>query len=208
MATPQSVDIIFVLDASGSMGVLGREPVDALNGFIEEQQKLKDGAKFTLYTFNNKTSVVINDVPLAEVKKLEYNDFNPNGMTALYDAMGTAITTKRNSVNNKNVIMVILTDGEENSSQEYKREQVCALTKEMKEQNGWEFIYLGANQDAFKVGDSIGVAKCMNFSTRSGGMTQACTTTASACSSYRSSKATTNVSSGSSGGASKVQLTL
>ncbi len=148
-------DIIFLLDASGSMSAMGKEPVDSLNEFIREQ-KTNDGSTFTLVTFNNKMRTIIDDESLSSIRYLFYDEYVTSGMTALYDALGNTIEKKLDSDRNKNVIMVILTDGEENSSQKYKKSTIQHLTEKAKSKYDWQFVYLGANQDAFKVGRDMG----------------------------------------------------
>ncbi len=81
-----------------------------------------------------------------------YSQMQPSdGLTALYDTLGTLLTTRTK----KNVIMVILTDGLENASQKYAKEDVKRLTEKAKSKYNWQFIYLGANHDAMKTGNDI-----------------------------------------------------
>ena len=185
----KQIDIILILDESGSMQSMGNEPVEAVNSFIEEQQALKDNSTFTLYTFSSKVRVKINDKPLCDISPLKYEDYRPSNTTALYDAIGQAIDAKRESANNKNVIMVILTDGYENSSTDYNRNQIKNMITEMEKSYDWKFIYLGANQDVFAVGDGIGVnhKTCGYFECTPTGLATACKMASSSIAKYKTS---------------------
>ncbi len=180
-----TIDTVFLLDASGSMSVMNKEPVDSFNNFVNEQKKLNDGTTITLYAFNKTPNLLIDDVPLASVEPLKYEDYKPTDMTALYDAIGHAITRKKNSDRNKDVVMVILTDGEENCSSEYTKETIAKMTKQMQDDYNWKFIYLGANQDSFAVGRDIGATNCSNFAYNSKGMSDACRAASTSISSYK-----------------------
>lgn len=195
MSDTQSIsqDIIVILDESGSMASMGEEPKQAINSFIKEQQKtLNDEATFSLWKFNTKVTKVIDDEKLSQVN--EFTEFNPYGMTALLDAIGEAITTKRNKEKNHNVICVVLTDGVENSSKKYKSDDIRRLTKEMEEEFNWKFLYLGANQDSFNVGEGYGMNldRCANFTCEPGNLDKITRTASSAISNYRTLSATAN----------------
>ena len=183
--TPQ--DIIFILDESGSMESMLKEPVQAVNMFVKNQQEtIENGSStFSLWKFNTKVTNVIDDKNLQEVT--EFSEFKPNGMTALYDAIGLAITTKMLKKNNENVICVILTDGEENSSSKYTSKTILQLIKKMETEHKWSFVYLGANQDAFAVGGGLGIANecCGTFECLPGKMLDATRHTSDAISQYR-----------------------
>lgn len=148
-------DIIFILDESGSMSSMFNEPVEAVNNFINEQKKIS-GSKLTLLTFNSKVKTVFDNVPLQDIE--EFKDYKPSDMTALYDAIGDAITNKQKSNEYDDVICVILTDGLENCSMKFKQKQVVDMITDMEKNHGWSFIYLGANQDVIKVGNDMGLS--------------------------------------------------
>ncbi len=167
-------DIIFILDQSGSMMRMGDEPCQSLNKFIKDQSRDKDGATFTLYTFDTYVNKVIDETPLQDVE--EIHSLIPGGMTSLYDAIGCAISEKFKKEKNNNVICVILTDGLENSSNMYNEERIKELINLMETEYGWEFIYLGANQDSFREGDKVGISTCMNYNFTPESMRQAVNT--------------------------------
>lgn len=167
-------DIIFILDQSGSMMRMGNEPYESLNKFIKDQSKDKDGATFTLYTFSTYVNKVIDETPLQDVEEIP--NLIPAGMTSLYDAIGRAISDKIKKEKKNDVICVILTDGLENSSIIYNKERLKEMIDIMETDYGWEFLYLGANQDAFHEGDMVGISSCMNYDFTPESMRQAVNT--------------------------------
>ena len=178
-------DILFLLDESGSMSSMGNEPVDAVNKFIDDQKVAMgdDGATFSLWKFNSTVIKLIDDVPLKDVE--EFCDFKPKGLTSLYDAIGNAIDTKKKKSSFDNVVCIILTDGLENSSREYPFLKIREMIKDMKENHNWNFVYLGANQDAFEVGSAMGVANCAEYTCDPGQMTDITQQVSEAVTSYR-----------------------
>lgn len=166
MSTTQ--DIIVILDESLSMEILEDEPIKSINLFIKEQQNIIDDATFSLWKFNNKVVNVYNDIPLKNIEKFE--DFNPKGMTALYDAIGQTITNKLKKEKHNNVICLIVTDGLENSSRLFNNKEIKDLIMSVTNNNNWKFIYMGANQDSFQVGSSIGIDDCVDFQTEPGSL--------------------------------------
>lgn len=184
--TNKTQDIIFILDESGSMDSMGNEPVQAVNSFVAKQKEaVKDEATFTLWKFNNHVTKVYDDVPLSEVP--EFADYKPDSMTALFDAIGMAIDTKKTKGKIDGVVCVILTDGKNNASRKYTATSIKALIKEMETEHNWSFIFLGANQDAFEAGGDIGVRNCANFDCCGGGLTKTCNVASAAVAAYRTS---------------------
>lgn len=168
---PTVLDIVFILDESGSMESMGTEPVQSVNNFIQEQKKnASPGSKFSLWTFNSTVTNVIDDVDLQQVGL--FTSYKPENMTSLYDALGKAITTKKNKSNKDNVICVVLTDGQENSSQEYNKQSINSLISEMETKHKWKFIYLGANHEVFASAGGIGISpmRCAAFECKAGGI--------------------------------------
>ena len=178
-------DIIFILDESGSMSTMGIEPVQAVNKFIDDQKVAMgdDGATFSLWKFNSTVVKLIDDVHLKDVK--EFSDYQPKDMTALYDAIGRAIDTKKKKISFDNVVCIILTDGLENSSTEYSAANIRSMIKDMEENHNWKFVYLGANQDAFQVGGTIGVGRCAQYTCVPGEIIGVTREVSEAVSSYR-----------------------
>jgi uncharacterized protein YegL len=149
-------EIIMILDASGSMCSLSNETIINYNNFILEQKKLSGDCDITLVTFNHEHKTVYDKVPLKNVKDLTNSDYKPDGYTALLDTLGYVIDNvgKRLSSTTEDqrpskVVVVIITDGQENSSVNYNNSQIADKIKLQTDTYKWEFIYLGANQDSF-----------------------------------------------------------
>ena len=155
----------FVLDETGSMDVCRDATISGFNEYISELRKEKKGGpvRFTLTQFNSsKVETVLDHVLLKSVPELNHDTYQPAAMTPLYDAIAQTIrTTEKREKKYKRkpaVLCIIMTDGYENASKEYTQETVFKLVKE-KEDDGWTFAYLGANQDSWAVGQSIGIPK-------------------------------------------------
>lgn len=164
-------DIIIILDESGSMSMIKDDVIDSINYFIDEQRKNNNNSKLSLWKFNSSVTKVYDDLLLKYITK--FDNYIPSGKTCLFDAIGTAITKKRNKDNFKDVICVIMTDGLENGSREYTKDNINDMISEMKE-NNWVFIYLGANQDSFSIAASYGISQnlCANFESTGEGFTK------------------------------------
>jgi len=149
----------FVLDETGSMQICKEATISGFNEYIKSLQSQKGGAvDFTLTKFNSiKIDVVHKAVPLSKVCKINADTYLPDMMTPLYDAIAAAINAA-DTKKYKKILCVIMTDGEENASKEYTRDKIFNLIKE-KEKENWTFVYLGANQDSWEVGQAIGLKK-------------------------------------------------
>ncbi len=155
-----SILINFVLDKSGSMSSIRDATISGFNEFKNDQAREDGSAFFTLTLFDTEFRTVAEAVPLADVYDLTRERYTPGGMTALYDAIAHTmrITDEFVAKNHpKQVLFVIMTDGQENSSKEIRRDQLFEMIKDRQDNAHYEFIYLGANQDSYAVGDSIGL---------------------------------------------------
>jgi uncharacterized protein YegL len=139
--------------------------IGGFNNFIE-QQKLHHQGKitFSLYKFNSYWSRILNDLPIEEIRPLTSGDYTPGGLTALYDTIGNAIADIENqSKYTKSehkasmVMMVIITDGQENASREYDSRKIKQMIKELEQSENWQFIYLGADLENFADADILGL---------------------------------------------------
>jgi len=158
--------IYVILDKSGSMEVCRKDTIGGFNSFVRKQKELKaDNAFLSLYQFSNDYIVSYENKKIEEVEELTESTFVPDGMTALLDAVGKTIHSIRPG-DDDNIIIVIITDGEENSSSEYSKVVINRMIIEKKEK-GWEFVFLGANQDAIKEAQKIGIGadSSLTFST-------------------------------------------
>lgn len=160
---PSHVEMVLVLDESGSMSDLTRDTIGGFNSMIEKEKKLDVDAHVTTVLFNDQYKMLYNRRELKDVSKMTDKDYTPGGMTALLDAVGRTIHKMdmvagihRKDKGNK-VLFVIITDGEENDSKEYTYADVKKLIKDRQENAGWEFIFLGANIDAVAAAENLGI---------------------------------------------------
>ena len=145
-------EIVCIVDRSGSMNSMRADAEGGLNSFIEEQKKVGD-ANLTIVEFDTDVDVVCDQVNINEAAPYV---LKPRGMTALLDAIGMVIAEKEKyTTDTGKTIVVVMTDGDENSSREWKRDKIFSLINERKEE-GWEFMFLAAGQDAISVGQSYG----------------------------------------------------
>ncbi len=175
------MDRIFILDRSGSMESCIDDTIGGFNAFVREQVPF--GGTLTLVLFDHEYTPVYTAKPIGDVEPLTRETFTPRGSTALLDAIGKTIKDTTSNI----PTVVILTDGQENSSHTYTKAHIKDLI-EGRQRDGWTFVYLGANQDAFAEAGSIGIAPAatMNydvrrtpeaFATLSAAMSQAASTT-------------------------------
>lgn len=158
-------EIIFVLDRSGSMSNLTEDTIGGFNSFIENQKKEAGEALVTTVLFDNKYEMLHDGVNIKDIKPLTNQEYYARGMTALLDAVGTAITDVGVRLNNtpeeerpSKVMMIIMTDGLENASKEYTKQQVKEMIERQTNTYSWQFIFLGANIDTVKEAESIGIS--------------------------------------------------
>lgn len=156
-------EIIFLLDRSGSMAGLESDTIGGFNAFIENQRKTEGRVMVTTVLFDDHYEVLWNGIDASKAK-LTSNEYYVRGCTAMLDAVGKAILdvglrlSKTAEVERPgNVIFVITTDGMENASREFTYEKVKELIRHQQEKYSWQFIFLGANIDAAKEADSIGI---------------------------------------------------
>lgn len=154
-------DITVVMDTSGSMWNCIKDATGGINAFVKEQKEQPGSARFTLVEFASETKVVYDGIDIKSVPEIASY---PGGRTALLDAVGKTISTIGKRLNDTPVadrpgavIVVIVTDGDENSSIEYKKPQIKEMIDHQQSVYNWKFIFLGANQDAFAEGGSIGM---------------------------------------------------
>lgn len=149
------VEIVAIVDQSGSMDKVRDDTIGGFNAFLESQKELGGNANMTLVLFDDRYLVPIDGVALQDVAPLTRDTFRPLGWTAMNDAIGRAMTALE-AKNPEKAIICILTDGQENASKEYTAEVVKAKIKAA-EDRGWEVIFLAANIDAFAAGSGLGI---------------------------------------------------
>ena len=159
--------ITMILDRSGSMGARRSDVVGGVNQFFKDQRTVPGECTVTVVQFDDQGpyDVLRDFARLADVADIG-DEYKPRGWTPLYDAVGRGIVNVGDHLSKMpeqdrpgKVIFVIVTDGLENNSREYDKEKVAAMIKEQTEKYGWQFVYLGANQDAMAEGAKFGVAR-------------------------------------------------
>lgn len=180
----QLTEIACVIDRSGSMQSIADDAVGGFNAFLAAQKQDPSPARLSLVLFDHEYLVLHDGLPLADVPPLDRTSYVPRGMTALLDAIGRTIDDlgKRLAATPEadrpgKVLVAILTDGEENSSRTYALEQIRAMISHQQAKYAWEFVYLGANQDAIKTAAKMAISAqtSMDFSASTSGMASAYT---------------------------------
>lgn len=147
----EEMDLFFILDRSGSMYGSENDTINGFNAFVEKQAAKNHNILVTVVLFDGKYEVLYARKPISEVKPLTDKEYFVRGSTALLDAIGRTVNTYRGEVNH--AMCIITTDGYENSSREFNRDQI----KDIVENSGWEFVYIGADIDAYSEASHIGI---------------------------------------------------
>ena len=179
------VEILAIVDRSGSMGLVRDDAIGGFNQFLEDQQQQGGNANLTLVLFDDEYEVPVTGKPVQDVVPLDRSTFVPRGWTAMNDAIGKALT-ELEAKNPEKAIITILTDGAENASKEYTADAVKQKIKAA-EARGWEVIFLAANIDAFAAGNTLGVSasNTVAFAANAAGVSSAFETMSLRASSYR-----------------------
>ena len=149
--------ISIILDRTGSMETIRDDVIGGFNTFLENQKKEKDDVSLTLVQFDTQDpyEVIHWLKPIDEIPKLTHATYVPRAATPLLDALGRGINDLekclseiKKSERPKKVVMVVITDGQENSSVEFKKDQIVKMIKEKQKKNGWQFVFLSADLDS------------------------------------------------------------
>jgi hypothetical protein len=161
MTNPNLSHLVFLLDRSGSMQSIKSDVIGGFHAFLTEQRATDGQCAVTLAQFDHEYEVVYQGIPLDQVPPLA---LSPRGRTALLDSMGKLITDTVAEIDALpeedkpgTVVVAIMTDGLENASGEWRRPDIKALVEQQTNERGWEFLYMGADQDAVEVGEGLGV---------------------------------------------------
>jgi len=145
--------VSFILDRSGSMFSCIDDTIGGFNAFVESQKVDNPHGTLSLHLFGNDYTTMYTNKPVGEVENLTTKTYRPHGGTALLDAIGTTI--KEIDDRGSTRVVVILTDGHENSSQVYSKTHINDLIR--LHNHEWKFVFLGANQDAIGEGQTLGI---------------------------------------------------
>ena len=157
-------EILIILDRSGSMAAIADSTIQSFNQFVADQAEVPGEARITLVLFNDKSSTPFVSLPVREIRPLNRKTYHPSGSTALLDAMaegidclGQRLAAMPESERPGTVIVATLTDGEENSSTRFSWADVQQRITHQTEAYCWNFLFLGANQDAIATASRIGI---------------------------------------------------
>ena len=158
--------ITLVLDRSGSMEAITSDTIGAVNKFLKEQKEQPGEATLTLVLFDHEYMSVHEFKNIKDVPWLDSSTYFTRGTTALMDAIGRTINQvgstlagKKEEERPESVLFAIVTDGLENASREFSKIQIVNMIDHQTKKYNWDFVYLGANQDAINVATSYNIPK-------------------------------------------------
>ena len=153
MKKEKKLDVVFILDKSGSMANQVENTISSFNEYLEKEKKNKYQTNITTVLFSDKYKILHDREDIKKVNKITNKDYYVEGCTALYDALGNTIHSMETKDTDK-VLFIIITDGYENASREYNNNDIKKL---IKKHDDYEFIYIGADIDSYAAGNSIGI---------------------------------------------------
>jgi hypothetical protein len=169
--TTDKVYNLVILDESGSMESIKQATISGFNEIVQTikgiEIKFPEQQHFiSLVTFNGfGVKTLLDKTLVASLHQIDPNTYHPDSMTPLYDAIALSVLKLKidlAGIENLNVLVTILTDGEENASKEFNHSQVNNIIREQKNQ-GWTFTYIGANHDVEKIAHSISITNTLRF---------------------------------------------
>jgi len=175
-------EIACVLDRSGSMSSIIGDAIGGFNAFLKGQKEVEGEANMTVALFDSEYDLLYDNININEVNDLDSSTYVPRGSTSLHDAIGRTINTIGARLRStpeedrpENVIVAILTDGDENTSREFDASKIKEMIGHQESKYNWKFLYLAANQDAFAVGSGMGfnIGNSINFNATAKGSTTA-----------------------------------
>ncbi len=157
-------ELVFILDRSGSMAGLESDTIGGFNAMIQKQRKEPGKAYVSTVLFDNRSEVLHDRIDLGKIPAMTDKDYTVGGCTALLDAIGGAVKHIANIHKYarpedvpEHTMFIITTDGMENASHMYRYEEIKRMI-EAKKEEGWEFLFIGANIDAVSVAERVGIS--------------------------------------------------
>lgn len=192
-------DITIVLDRSGSMANAANDTIGGFNRFLHDQRQAPGTASLTLHQFDHEFQTTVLAMDVRTAPELTSQTFVPRGNTALLDAIGRAIRDTGSRMlaageeYAEKVVFVVITDGQENASREYKPAEVFEMIHHQRHIYKWEFVFLGANQDAIEVATRLGMdsGNALTYAANDAGMAAAFESTSANLAMLRCSDART-----------------
>lgn len=184
----KTTEVIIILDRSGSMDKVKADTIGGFNTFLAEQKALPDKATVTLIQFNNEYNPVCSNEDITNLPPLNETTFVPRGGTALFDAIGKTISdvsTRHMTKKPDQVLFVVITDGEENSSEQYSLAMIEKLIEDI-QAKGWEVLFIGSELATLRQAVSYGVKNVMGFTADSIGTRNMYANLSATTQSYRS----------------------
>lgn len=163
--TNKASELVCILDKSGSMTGLEKDTIGGFNSLLKKQKAEEGVARLTTVLFDHSYTLLHARLALKDVQPLTKKEYTVGGTTALLDAVGRTIDSLLEDLAGipkdeyPSVMVVIITDGEENASKDYSLERIRKRIEFCKESEGWEFLFLGANVDAFAAAENIGISR-------------------------------------------------
>jgi hypothetical protein len=193
---PDYVHISVILDRTGSMEAIREDTIGGFNAFLKEQQGAPGTATLTLVQFDTQDpyEVIHRFKPIKDVPELTRETYVPRASTPLLDALGRGINDVEKCLAGmkeedrpSRVVLVVITDGQENSSREFRKDQIIKMIKSKQEQAGWQLVFLSADLDSISDALEHGfqAALAMSFDKTSHGVAQAFSSVSSRIRSYR-----------------------
>jgi hypothetical protein len=152
--------VLLIVDMSGSMGPLARDVRGGFTTYVDELRADTDrDYRLSVTLFDTAFIPLCTAASLRDVPELTEANYRPRGMTALLDAVGKTIAEFESATklaDDDRVLVVVQTDGHENSSREFRADQIANLIREREATGRWSFVFLGAGPDTWRQADAMG----------------------------------------------------
>ncbi|MCX6139286.1 MAG: hypothetical protein NTX15_00365 [Candidatus Kapabacteria bacterium] len=158
-------ELVLIIDASGSMEHLQQETISSVNGVVRDQlSQAGEILDLTIAVFNTTVDVLLDGKRVSRPNVLSKKNYKPDGCTALHDAVvdvinsvGVRLAARAEADLPSAVVVVIVTDGEENASTHHRLADVARVIDHQQKVYNWQFLFLGANQDSWTTGQAMNI---------------------------------------------------